>query len=280
MAKGSVTGRTAAAMPRVRRGYFECRYGQLHVHNSIPPGGGFDEATSIVCLHDFPYSGHAFDRLLGVLGRDRSVYAPDLPGYGASDAPSGRPTIADYAAAIGDFCDLMRFRQVDVLGYRSGSLIAIELALARPAVIRRLVLFGVPIPSDAEREAFRRAPWPVAPQEDGAHLGVEWKRSLEARGTGVPLATVARSFADKLSHGAEASWGIAATLGYSLRERLSAVTQPVLIVRARDALADSTARARELHPRARFAEIADAGSEPLETAPEAVVSALRDFTRG
>ncbi len=280
MAKGTVPGRTGAASPRVRRGYFECRYGQLHVHNSIPPGGGFDEATSIICLHDFPLSGRMFHRLLAVLGRDRSAYAPDLPGYGASDAPAARPSIADYAASIADFCDLMRFRQVDVLGFHSGSLVATELALARPAVVRRLVLLGVPLPSESEREAFRRAPWPSAPQEDGSHLSIEWRRSLEARGTGVPLAVVARNFADKLSHGAEACWGVAASHAYPLRERLAAVTQPVLILRARDALSDSTARSRELHPRARFADLADPSSEPLETAPEAIVSALRDFTRG
>src|SRR6185437_5388989 len=30
---------------RARRGYFECRYGQLHVHHAMPPGGGFEEGT-------------------------------------------------------------------------------------------------------------------------------------------------------------------------------------------------------------------------------------------
>ena len=28
---------------------------------------------------------------------DRSVYAPDLPGFGNSDPPPARPGIADYA---------------------------------------------------------------------------------------------------------------------------------------------------------------------------------------
>ncbi len=65
-----------------------------------------------------------------------------------------------------------------------------------------------------------------------------------------------------------------------MRERLGAVSQPILILRARDALSDATARARELHPRARLADLPDPGSEPLETAPEEVASALRDFTRG
>src|ERR1700759_3238569 len=142
MAKGSVTSRHSQE-PRVRRGYFECRYGQLHVHNAIPPGGGFEEGPPLLCVHSSPGSGRVFDRLLLLAGRDRSVYAPDLPGFGDSDAPP-RPTIADYAGALGDFLDTMRFRQIDVLGYQIGSLIPAELAIARPTQVRRVALVSVP----------------------------------------------------------------------------------------------------------------------------------------
>src|SRR5438552_8146015 len=90
--------RPVAAQARVRRGYFECRYGQLHVHNSIPPGGGFEEGIPLLCIHKLPLSGRVFERFLAIAGQDRSVYAPDLPGFGDSDPPATCPTIADYAA--------------------------------------------------------------------------------------------------------------------------------------------------------------------------------------
>jgi pimeloyl-ACP methyl ester carboxylesterase len=77
------------------------------VHNSIPPGGGFEEATPLLCLHDWPGSGRVFARFLALAGLDRSAYAPDLPGFGESDPPAPVPAIADYAAAIGDFLDSM-----------------------------------------------------------------------------------------------------------------------------------------------------------------------------
>jgi pimeloyl-ACP methyl ester carboxylesterase len=280
MAKGTVTERMVAAQPRVRRGYFECRYGQLHVYNSIPAGGGFDEATSLICLHNFPFSARVFLRLLPLTGRDRSTYAPDLPGFGASDPPATRPAIADYAAGIADFCDTMRFRQVDVLGYQGGSLVAAELAIARPSVVRRVALLGVPLPAEAEREAFRRAPWPAPPQEDGSHLLNEWGRSLEARSSGVSLEAVARSFADKIGNGPNACWGLSAALAYASRERLGLITQPVLMLRSKDALWESTLRARELTPRARLVDLPDLGAEPLERAPEVVANALKEFLRG
>src|SRR5579862_6834061 len=103
MPKGPVKA-ALPVVPRVRRGYFESRFGQLHVHNAIPPGGGFDEGISLLCLHATPRSGASVLPLLELMGMDRSVYAPDLPGFGLSDPPPGRPGIADYAGAVADFC--------------------------------------------------------------------------------------------------------------------------------------------------------------------------------
>jgi pimeloyl-ACP methyl ester carboxylesterase len=170
MPKGTPTPvrRPLETEPRVRRGYFECRYGQLHVHNAIPPGGGFEEGTPLLCLHGAAATGRAFLRFLPQAGRDRSVYAPDLPGCGESDPPSPRPQLGDYAAALGDFLDSMRLRRLDVLGYRAGALLAAELTLLRTPQVRKLVMVSVPVageagaaqaPPPALAEAAARHPW-------------------------------------------------------------------------------------------------------------------------
>ena len=139
---------------RVRRGYFECRYGQLHVHHAMPPGGGFEEGTALLCVHDCPGSGRMLAPFMALAGRDRSVYTPDLPGFGESDAPGQRPGPGDYVGALADFLDTMRLRRVDVLGVRAGSLLAAELALERSSQVGRLVLVSVPLGTPA----------PAAPQ--------------------------------------------------------------------------------------------------------------------
>ena len=277
MAKGTVTNRTAAE-PRVRRGYFECRYGQLHVHNAIPPGGGFEEGTPLLCLHHTTGSGRVFERFLSLEGRDRSVYAPDLPGFGESDPPPSRPSIADYAEVLGDFLDTMRFRQIDVLGYQAGALIAAEMAIARPKQIRRVVMVSVPVLNDAERDAFRRGSW--LPAEDGSHLLTEWKRTSESYGPGVPLEVRARAFAEKLKSGVHTAWALAAAQQYASRERLALVTQSALVLRPKDDFWEATLRARELLPKARFVDLADQGNGFLEAKPEAVVEVTREFLRG
>ncbi|MFM1885641.1 MAG: hypothetical protein RL026_798 [Pseudomonadota bacterium] len=156
--------------PRLRRAYFECRWGQLHVHNAIPAGGGFDEATPLLCLHDAGATGRAFAALLPVLGLDRSVYAPDLPGHGESDAPATAPAAVDAAAAaVLDFLDGMRLRQLDLFAAGArGAAVAALLARDRPRALRRIVLLGDPA---------WPAGLPVAARLDGG-LGAEASAGL------------------------------------------------------------------------------------------------------
>jgi len=280
MAKASMTSKIPAMEPRVRRGYFECRYGQLHVHNAIPPGGGFEEGTSLLCLHRAPLSGRLFERFLTLAGRDRSVYAPDIPGFGDSDRPSSRPAIADYAAALGDFLDSMRFRQIDVLGYQMGALIAAELAVARPKQIRRVVLVSVPALSDADRESFRQVQAPSTSVPDGSHLVSEWQRVRDAYGPGVPSDVAANAFAERLRSGTQGAWAVGAIVQYAARERLGLVTQPSLVLRPKDSLWEATQRVRELLPKARLIDLPEQGQGLFEVSPESAVDAMKDFLRG
>jgi pimeloyl-ACP methyl ester carboxylesterase len=132
------------APPRLRRAYFECRHGQLHVHNAIPVGGGFDELTTLICLHGGGGSGRVFLDLSKRLGSSRSIYSPDLPGCGESDASPIRLSVLGYTDSIGDFLDSMRFRQIDLLGVGAGAAVAVELAIGRPKVVRKVCLLGTP----------------------------------------------------------------------------------------------------------------------------------------
>jgi pimeloyl-ACP methyl ester carboxylesterase len=131
------------AAVRTRRAYFDCKFGQLHVRTAFPTTGGFDEEVTLFCLHPIEGSSRTFSRFLPELADVRSVYAPDLPGYGESDSSPMR-SIPDAAAAISDLANDLRLRQIDLMGVQYGAEVALELAAARPELVRRLVLAGVP----------------------------------------------------------------------------------------------------------------------------------------
>jgi pimeloyl-ACP methyl ester carboxylesterase len=248
MPRGTPTQLPAPAA-RARRGYFECRYGQLHVHHAMPPGGGFEEGTPLLCLHDLPGSGRVFVRLLPLAGEDRSVYAPDLPGFGESDGPSARPTMADYTAALGDFLDNMRLRTLAVLGLRGGAVLATELALTRPTQVTRVVLVSVPLLTEAERLAARSQ-------------------------------TSASASIDSAFRCAEAArWVLEAAAQYPLRERLARLSQRLLVLRPHDDLYEATARVREALPAARVMELPQSATETLAHAPQRIAEAAREFLR-
>jgi len=128
---------------RTRRAYFDCKFGQLHVRTAFPTTGGFDEQVTLVCLHPVDGSSRTFSRLLPELADVRSVYAPDLPGYGESD-PSPTRSITEAATAVCDLANDLRLRQIDLLGVQYGAGVAVELAAERPELVRRLILAGTP----------------------------------------------------------------------------------------------------------------------------------------
>ncbi|HUG73499.1 MAG TPA: alpha/beta fold hydrolase [Steroidobacteraceae bacterium] len=128
--------------PRLRRAYYDCRYGQLHIHNAIPAGGGFDELPPVICLHDTGETGQVFVPLLAPLGQGRSVYALDLPGAGGSDPAPGVAAADAALHAVSDFLDSMRIRSFDLLARGAAAGTALRLLELREAAARRVVLLG------------------------------------------------------------------------------------------------------------------------------------------
>src|SRR5215469_14879367 len=72
-------------------------------------------APNLLLLHGFPTSSHMFRNLIPALADRYHVVAPDLPGFGFSDAPERKQftyTFENLAKAIGSFAqsiDLQRY---------------------------------------------------------------------------------------------------------------------------------------------------------------------------
>ena len=83
---------------------------------------------------------HWGEPFLDELRRDFDVIAFDHRGVGASSRLDGGITIAEMAADAGALLDALEISSAHVLGISMGGMIAQELALARPELIRTLTL--------------------------------------------------------------------------------------------------------------------------------------------
>jgi len=261
------------ATVNVRRSYADCRYGQLHVATAYPSGGGFDERTPLICLHQAGGSNRSFSPLLPELGRDRSVYALDLPGHGSSDVASGSPTIADYAGAIGDFVTSLRLRTFDLFGVEAGALIAAEIAASRGPQVRRAVLLSIPYSMQAMRS--------IAPREPAgdvvSNVAEEWQRFATTRGANVSMTAMQSAFADHLRAGPNGNLLRTAVQDYPVAQRLPLMRLPTLVLCPHDDLREQTLRAKSCLAQGSLTELGEYGNNALAGAPLKIAQLTKDF---
>jgi pimeloyl-ACP methyl ester carboxylesterase len=73
------------------------------------------------------------------------VLAPDLPGFGFSEAPPKPWGAAEYARVVAGLLVATGFGSADVVGHSRGGVIATALAASRPDLVSRLVLVAAPV---------------------------------------------------------------------------------------------------------------------------------------
>lgn len=103
---------------------------------------GDPEAPAVLLLHGFPTSSHMFRNLIPELADDYHVVAPDLPGFGFSDAPdrqSFQYTFDHLAEIIGDFVEQLGLKKFAVYIFDYGAPVGLRLALRFPDSISALI---------------------------------------------------------------------------------------------------------------------------------------------
>jgi pimeloyl-ACP methyl ester carboxylesterase len=258
--------------PTPRKAYANCRYGQIHYRTA---GQG---AVPLVCLHISPVSGAAFYPLQDALGPSRRVLCFDTPGYGGSDRPPSQPMLEDYVNALAEAIDSLGLTQIDLMGFHTGSALAIELAAARPSLVRRLVLPGIPFFPRNQRDSLRlmyAAPRPYF--SEPASMAAAWQRAIGNRVAGQSDDRVLTLFAEQLRAGTASGWAFDAVFRYAIEKRLPQVMQPVLIPLLNDMLTPHSRNAAKLLPNASLLELPQFGAEAFEAPPTAFVEAINGF---
>jgi pimeloyl-ACP methyl ester carboxylesterase len=99
-------------------------------------------APTILLLHGFPTSSHMFRNLIPVLSDRYHVIAPDLPGFGFSDAPDRkrfRYTFERLAKVIDSFTQAIGLDRFAIYVFDYGAPVGFRLALAHPERITAII---------------------------------------------------------------------------------------------------------------------------------------------
>jgi pimeloyl-ACP methyl ester carboxylesterase len=99
-------------------------------------------APTILLLHGFPTSSHMFRNIIPALAERYHVVAPDLPGFGFSDAPdrkSFRYTFENLAKVIQSFTETVGVDRYAMYIFDYGAPVGLRLALAHPERVTAII---------------------------------------------------------------------------------------------------------------------------------------------
>lgn len=233
----------------VRRGFVDIEEGQLHYRQA---GEEKPDRLPLVMLHPSPGSSRMLLPLIQRFGKSRRVYAPDTLGNGDSSPPLVDPKrdLSIFVDAHLRGLDALGIERFDLYGSHTGGNIACEIAIRAPSRVHRLIVDGISVYSDAERDDMLANYAPgVTIDQSGAHIHWIWnfvrdtylfwpwyKRDTEhVRDVGLPSADVLH---DKVVEVLKAArtyhLSYQAAIAYRKEERLPLVTTPTLLACARN----------------------------------------------
>ncbi len=189
-------------------------------------------APTLVLLHGFTHTGASWDPVRSELGERYRGLAPDIRGHGSA---SGRAPVT-LGAVLADIESLTPDR-FTLAGYSMGGRLALQLALAHPARVERLVLIGASpgISDRRERDARRRSDERLADVIERSSIK-EFAERWEATPvlTGQPTAVLEAVRADRLRNIpaglARALRGLGTGALPSLWKRLGELAMPVVLI--------------------------------------------------
>ncbi len=103
---------------------------------------GDPAAPTILLLHGFPTSSHMYRELIPLLADRYHVVAPDLPGFGLSDAPDRaqyKYTFENLARTIDNFTQVVGLKRYAIQVFDYGAPVGLRLALAHPDRITAII---------------------------------------------------------------------------------------------------------------------------------------------
>jgi pimeloyl-ACP methyl ester carboxylesterase len=238
------------------------------------------QGPPVLLLHGLGSTGADWELVAPLLPGHR-LLMPDLRGHGETEKPPGDYGVAVHARDVAALLDQLQLRSVHVIGLSMGGMIAFQLAVDRPDLVRSLVIINSTpdmVPRTlglklalATRLGLLRL---LGPRR---FAGVIGKRLFpEPRQAELRQQVVDRLGANTLDVYLRATRGL---VGWSVLERISEISVPVLVIgseRDYTPLAAKRVYAAKLR-HARVEELKDSGHAAPGDQPRALAKLIRPF---
>ena len=269
------------AQPQFSKAYIDLDWGQIHRLQAAP---SLVTEPTLVCFPPNPFSGNYYRQLMASLALDRTVVALDYPGLGQSDPSTTWRTVGDLAEIMIDAIESARLtdeqhQSIDVCGYHTGAMVAAEVAIRRPDLVRRVILIGVPYFADpAENDAelqnvMQDRPLPT----ELAALESSWRFTMTDRHPDVVLERAYNNFLESA-----AAWRARAPVyralhGYAAADRAVLVTQPALVLNPHGGLKTHTRAYAQLIQDVSLVELPHLSYGVFDVAPEQIADIMLEY---
>jgi pimeloyl-ACP methyl ester carboxylesterase len=261
----------------VRRGYAAGRFGQVHYRLVAPKS---PSRRPMLCLHASPQSSLNYDRLIEAMGSDRFALAPDTPGFGASEWSPEPPAIEDFAAVMIELVQSFGLGSIDVMGFHTGSMTAVEIARQSRGLVNKIVMYSAPLFTPEELVGHRAGYGPTQPMVDGSHTVKRWHKMWQWRDPGQSKEAFSIIMGEAFRGGPASWWGHNAAFNYPFAERLRACDRPILVLNPNDDLVVLSRRAAPLLRNGRVLELPDFRHGMMDVHTPALAGHLRQFLDG
>ena len=233
----------------IKRSFVDGLYGQVHIRVSTPPSGAAQK-TPLLLLHPTPYSSQFYLPFIEDIGKDRVVIAVDTPGYGDSDRPVAPPSMQDYARnALKVLEELNVSEPIDIIGYHTGTLIAVEMSILKPSSTNKMILAGTPVyPAERLPGLYEKYAKPDVLKKDGSHIMSKWNFATQTIEVGMSLEAAQDHFSDYMKALPESTQAYYSVFSYPGYKRLPLITQPALFVSINGSLKEETKDAQKATP--------------------------------
>jgi len=271
---------------QIKRSYVDCRHGQLHLHTAMPLDPADIRYSPLICLTPSPASGWYFRDFIADMGQDRIAMAADTPGFGESDRPRVMPEhMSEFSGAIADCLEALEYgaqlkgSKVDILGYKTGAVIALDLATSRLDLIRKVCLMSPPYFDDdkVRQQRLDALLYPPPYSEAGTRVLKTWESAVRRRGEGVTLEQGIKIFQERLRAGDKDWWAYKAVYTYPFKEKYAELAQPTAILNPHGTSYEGTLRAAKNKPQAKLIDLPQLGNSPFSVNPDVVAREVRSF---